>query len=273
MPVVHDPMDYFCQPTLITKLCEFLHILACASGLAATSSDGYTFVTLGEWYNSHLERAHRCPDITAVRVWLERSVRGFKSALLAIKMRLRAILYSPAFERPFDTFVLSFDAECFSELRSAEVTQENLADRLAELEQYHGSTSSGPALQSMTLPLLSALVKTPGKPKGPMTKKQKLSEGPLRRLRLAASLQARWSPPPSSSTTASGSSPPGASGSSMPSQRTSASRSRAPAGRSYSPAAPMRTGRRGAHPGARRTTSPPSPLPTRSSSSQASPST
>ena len=80
-------------------------------------------------------------------------MRGFKSALLAIKMRLRAILYSPAFERTFDTFVLSFDAECFSELRSAEVIQENLADRLAELEQYHGSTSSGPALQSMTLPL------------------------------------------------------------------------------------------------------------------------
>jgi len=177
VPVVHDPADYFCQPTLITKLCEFLHILACASGLAATSSGGYTFVTLGEWYNSHLERAHRCPDISAVRVWLERSVRGFKSALLAIKMRLRAILYSPAFERTFDTFVLSFDAECFSELRSAEVIQENLADRLAELEQYHGgSTSSGPALQSMTLPLLSALVKAPGKPKGPMTKRQKLGE-------------------------------------------------------------------------------------------------
>ena len=105
-----------------------------------TSSDGYTFVTLGEWYNSHLERAHRCPDITAVRVWLERSVRGFKSALMAIKMRLRAILYSPAFERPFDTFVLSFDAECFSELRSAEVTQESLADRLA----VSGSSTMAP---------------------------------------------------------------------------------------------------------------------------------
>ena len=177
LPVVHDPMDYFCQPTLITKFCEFMHILACASGLAATSSEGYTFVTLGDWYNSHLERAHRCPDITAVRVWLERSVRGFKSALMAIKMRLRAILYSPAFERPFDTFVLSFDAECFSELRSAEVTQESLADRLAEWEQYHGSTSSAPALQSMTLPLLSSLVKPPAKPKGPATKRQKLAEG------------------------------------------------------------------------------------------------
>ena len=176
-PVVHDPVDYFCQPMLITKLCEFLHILACASGLAATSVDGYTFVTLGEWYNSHLERAHRCPDITAVRVWLERSVRGFKAALMAVKMRLRAILYSPAFERSFDTFVLSFDAECFSELRSAEVTQESLADRLAEWEQYHGSSSSGPALQSMTLPLLSALVKTVNKPKGgPGAKRQKLAE-------------------------------------------------------------------------------------------------
>ena len=176
MPVVHDPMDYFCQPTLITKFCEFMHILACASGLAVTSPDGYTFVTLGEWYNSHLERAHRCPDITAVRVWLERSVRGFKSALMAIKMRLRAILYSPGFERPFDTFVLAFDAECFSELRSAEVTQESLADRLAEWEQYHGSTSSAPALQSMTLPLLSSLVKSPAKQKGPATKRQKLAE-------------------------------------------------------------------------------------------------
>ena len=177
LPVVHDPMDYFCQPTLITKFCEFMHILACASGLAATSSDGYTFVTLGDWYNSHLERAHRCPDITAVRVWLERSVRGFKSALMAIKMRLRAILYSPTVERPFDTFVLSFDAECFSELRSAEVTQESLADRLAEGEQYLGSTSSAPALRSMTLPLLSSLVKPPAKPKGPATKRQELADG------------------------------------------------------------------------------------------------
>ena len=177
LPVVHDPMDYFCQPTLITKFCEFMHILACASGLAATSSEGYTFVTLGDWYNSHLERAHRCPDITAVRVWLERSVRGFKSALMAIKMRLRAILYSPTVERPFDTFVLSFDAECFSELRSAEVTQESLADRLAEGEQYLGSTSSAPALRSTTLPLLSSLVKPPAKPKGPATKRQELADG------------------------------------------------------------------------------------------------
>ena len=60
-------------------------------------------------------------------------MRGFKSALLAIKMRLRAILYSPAFERTFDTFVLSFDAECFSELRSAEVIQENLHCRCIRL--------------------------------------------------------------------------------------------------------------------------------------------
>lgn len=181
MPVVHDPMDYYCQPTLITKFCEFMHILACASGSAVTSSDGYTFVTLGEWYNSHLERAHRCPDITAVRVWLERSVRGFRSALMAIKMRLRAILYSPAFERPFDTFVLPFDAECLSELRSAEVTQESLADRLAEWEQYHGATSSAPALQSMTLPLLSSLIKPPTKqPKGSKTSnKRKLTEDTL----------------------------------------------------------------------------------------------
>ena len=177
LPVVHDPMDYFCQPTLITKFCEFMHILACASGLAATSSEGYTFITLGDWYNSHLERAHRCPDITAVRVWLERSVRGFKSALMAIKMRLRAILYSPTVERPFDTFVLSFDAECFSELRSAEVTQESLADRLAEGEQYLGSTSGAPALRSTTLPLLSSLVKPPAKPKGPATKRQELADG------------------------------------------------------------------------------------------------
>lgn len=174
-PVVHDPMDYFCQPVLITKLCEFLHILACASGLASTSTSGYTFVTLGEWYNSHLERAFRCPDLEAVRVWLERSVRGFKAALVAIRMRLRAILYSPAFERTFDTFVLPFDAECFGELRSAEATQESLADRLAEWEQYHGASSSAPALQSMTLPLLSSF--KPLKPKGPPTKKQKVSPG------------------------------------------------------------------------------------------------
>ena len=177
LPVVHDPMDYFCQPMLITKFCEFMHILACASGLAATSSEGYTFITLGDWYNSHLERAHRCPDINAVRMWLERSVRGFTSALIAIKMRLRAILYSPAVERPFDTFVLSFDAECLSELRSAEVTQESLADRLVEEERYLSSTSGAPAMRSMTLPLLSSLVEPQAEPQGPTTKRQELADG------------------------------------------------------------------------------------------------
>ena len=177
LPVVHDPMDYFCQPMLITKFCEFMHILACASGLAATSSEGYTFITLGDWYNSHLERAHRCPDINAVRMWLERSVRGFTSALIAIKMRLRAILYSPAVERPFDTFVLSFDAECLSELRSAEVTQESLADQLVEEERYLSSTSGAPAMRSMTLPLLSSLVEPQAEPQGPTTKRQELADG------------------------------------------------------------------------------------------------
>ena len=163
-PVVHDPVDYFCQPTLITHFCEFMHLLAWASGLARSSSNGYTFVTLGEWYNSHLERAHRCPNIAAVREWLERSVRGFKSALSAIKGRLRAILYSRALERPFDTFVLSFDDECLSELRAAEMAQ----DRLAELEQYHGSASSAPALQSTALPLLSSLIRPPAEHQNPL---------------------------------------------------------------------------------------------------------
>ena len=111
-PVVHNPQDYFCQPALITKLCEFLHILACASGLAHTSDEGFTFVTFGEWYNLHLERAHSCPNMDSIRVWLERSVRGFKAALIAIKMRLRAILYNPAFAEPSASNVTAHGGLC-----------------------------------------------------------------------------------------------------------------------------------------------------------------
>ena len=161
-PVEHDPQDYFCQPALITKLCEFLHLLACASGLANTSDEGFTFVTFGEWYNLHLERAFSCPNMDSIRVWLERGVRGFKAALLAIKMRLRAILYNPAFESSFETYVLDFNSECLSELSAAETTQDKLADSLSELSMYFGSASSQQDLRSMTLPLLSELSLTPG---------------------------------------------------------------------------------------------------------------
>ena len=171
-PVVHNPLDYFCQPALITKLCEFLHILACASGLAHTSDEGFTFVTFGEWYNLHLERAHSCPNMDSIRVWLERSVRGFKAALIAIKMRLRAILYNPAFERSFETYVLDFNSECLSELIAAEATQDKLADSLSELSSYFGPTSSQQGLQSMTLPLLSEFSSSPG---GGRRKKQRVA--------------------------------------------------------------------------------------------------
>ena len=172
-PVEHDPRDYFCQPALITKLCEFLHILACASGLANTSAAGFTFVTFGEWYNLHLERAFRCPNLDSIRAWLERSVQGFKAALLAIKMRLRAILYNPAFESSFDTYVLDFDSECLSELYAAETTQDKLADSLSELSMYFGSASGQQDLRSMTLPLLSELSKSTPTPGG-RNKKQKV---------------------------------------------------------------------------------------------------
>jgi len=161
-PVVHDPQDYFCQPALITKLCEFLHLLACASGLANTSDEGFTFVTFGEWYNLHLERAFSCPNMDSIRVWLERSVRGFKAALIAIKMRLRGILYNPAFERSFETYVLDFNSECLSELIAAEATQDKLADSIFELSSYFGPASSQQDLRSMTLPLLSEFSSTPG---------------------------------------------------------------------------------------------------------------
>ena len=172
-PVEHDPQDYFCQPALITKLCEFLHILACASGLANTSAAGFTFVTFGEWYNLHLERAFRCPNMNSIRAWLERSVRGFKAALLAIKMRLRAILYNPAFESSFETYVLDFDSESLSELCAAEATQDRLADSLSELSMYYGSASGQQDLRSMTLPLLSEFSKPTPTPGG-RNKKQKV---------------------------------------------------------------------------------------------------
>ena len=189
-PVEHDPRDYFCQPALITKLCEFLHILACASGLANTSTAGFTFVTFGEWYNSHLERAFRCPNMDSIRAWLERSVQGFKAALLAIKMRLRAILYNPAFESSFDTYVLDFDSECLSELYAAETTQDKLADSLSELSKYFGSSSGQEDLASMTLPLLSELSKSTPTPGG-RQKKQKVDGSGL-------SWDAAPAPPPGS---------------------------------------------------------------------------
>ena len=72
-PIVHEPVDYYCQPALVTKFCEFMHLLAVATGMAAESTSGYTFVTLGVWYNSHLEKALGCSDMTGVLLESESS--------------------------------------------------------------------------------------------------------------------------------------------------------------------------------------------------------
>lgn len=189
--------------------------MACASGLANTSAAGFTFVTFGEWYNLHLERAFRCPNLDSIRAWLERSVQGFKAALLAIKMRLRAILYNPAFESSFDTYVLDFDSECLSELYAAETTQDKLADSLSELSMYFGSASGQQDLRSMTLPLLSELSKSTPTPRGGATRSRRsmAPASPWTSIPRPPP-RARGSTPTSTSAARRSSSSPGASGTS-----------------------------------------------------------
>ena len=168
-PIVHDKRDYFCQPQLITELCQFLHVLLTGIGGVATSSSGFTFLTLGAFFSNHLNKATRQTTETQVVNWVIRASNQFQSALTAIRLRLRSIILAA---RPADvtlkTHILEFDAACIQPLRNAERLVEEIADRRAEQEALDGApsgSSSGAAHNSYSLPLLSKVKSlTPANP-------------------------------------------------------------------------------------------------------------
>ena len=170
LPVVHDPRDYYCQPQLITDVCEFLHILVVAIGGAPFSATGYTFLSLGDFFSSHLGKAKRQPTQLQEINWLIRASNSFQEALTAIGTRLRGIVYAA---RPSDVslkvHVLEFDAVPIQPLKDAELLLDQIADRRAEEELLSGAPqgSSSGASSSYQLPLLSKALAKSTKPTAP----------------------------------------------------------------------------------------------------------
>ena len=155
MPYSVNPIDYTCQPALITDLCRFLQILGNATlQLPATSAGGFTFVSLGEWYNQHLMRALRCGSSQEVFTWLRRSAECWQAAMLSIGRRLRGLLHG-RLDGSTVTFVLNKDCDELEPLRTAERLQDKTAEMRTEIEFLTG-TSSTTALPSLQLPLLSS---------------------------------------------------------------------------------------------------------------------
>ena len=155
VPYSVNPIDYTCQPALITDLCRFLQILGNATlQLPATSAGGFTFVSLGEWYNQHLMRALRCGSSQEVFTWLRRSAECWQAAMLSIGRRLRGLLHG-RLDGSTVTFVLNKDCDELEPLRTAERLQDKTAEMRTEIEFLTG-TSSTTALPSLQLPLLSS---------------------------------------------------------------------------------------------------------------------
>lgn len=155
IPYSVNPIDYACQPALISELCRFLQLLGNATlQLPAASNEGFTFVTLGEWYNNHLMRALRCGTPAETATWLRRSGDCWQSAMLAIGKRLRSLLYG-RLDGSTVTFVLNRDCDELEPLRTAEKLQDKTADVRAEIEFLTGASSST-VLPSLQLPLLSS---------------------------------------------------------------------------------------------------------------------
>ena len=155
MPYSVNPIDYTCQPALITELCRFLQILGNATlQLPAAIDGGFTFVSFGEWYNQHLMRALRCGSSQEAATWLRRAAECWQSAMLAIGKRLRSLLYG-RLDGSTVTFVLNKDCDELEPLRTAEKLQDKTADVRAEIEFLTGASSSA-APPSLQLPLLSS---------------------------------------------------------------------------------------------------------------------
>ena len=167
--VVHDERDYFCQPTLITDQCVFLHTLLKSIGLAHESTEGYTMITAGEYYNSHLLNAKRLSTEGEVFFWLERASTQWQIVLRLISERLQSIVYSRTLSCSLKTYVLGYDNEAFGPLKNADRLLNRIADARAEMREMTGETSaSSGTVNAYQLPKLSAKPKSLG---GPTPKK------------------------------------------------------------------------------------------------------
>ena len=156
LPIVHDPRDYYCQPSLITDLCNFLHIGFTSIGLADESTEGYTIVTAGEFYAAHLNKAKRLETQVEVFNWLQRASTQWQAAMALISERLKGLVTSHRLDRPFFTYVLAFTNEAFNPLKRAEELMDRIADSRAEQQSLTGMpTTAGQSANTYILSLLS----------------------------------------------------------------------------------------------------------------------
>ena len=124
VPVVHDPRDYYCQPDLVTKVCEFVHLGLRGMGCADNSSQGYTMITLGEFFADHLKMSATLPTDEAAYRWVHRAAQKFEVALELVSDHLRSVVRSQSLDKTLDTYVLPFDSEATHELKKAEAIRE-----------------------------------------------------------------------------------------------------------------------------------------------------
>ena len=99
VPVVHDPRDYYCQPDLVTDVCEFIHIGLRGMGCADRSVHGYTMITLGELFSDHLKMSATLPTDDAAYRWVHRAAQKFEVALELISDHLRSVVRSQSLDK------------------------------------------------------------------------------------------------------------------------------------------------------------------------------
>lgn len=150
-PDVHDPRDYFCQPELLTDVCEFLHIGLRGMGCADKSTEGFTMITLGEFFVKHLKLSVTLETDEAAYRWANRASNKFQLALQLVGENLRGVLRSQSLDKNLNTYVLPFDSEATHELREAEAMRRR---KLEEEKEDPIFKKVGPS-RSPGLPLLS----------------------------------------------------------------------------------------------------------------------
>ena len=88
LPMFVDSRDYFCIPSLVKDFFAFLHILLIGMGCANDSKDGYTMLTLGEFFADHLEMAHKLDTHEQMIFWVSRGSKAVPYALITFLVSL-----------------------------------------------------------------------------------------------------------------------------------------------------------------------------------------
>ena len=135
-----------------------MHTLLVSIGAAANSTAGYTMITLGEFFISHLHLSSKLADQKQQMEWIQRCSDTFALTLLRIGQHMRAIVDSrtPG-DETLNTFILPFNHEVLVELKSAEKPLDEYLEKQAMEMRLTGSSSSakGASTVSLVLPLLS----------------------------------------------------------------------------------------------------------------------